>query len=80
MKNCSGQCIAGTIVAIIFGALFLWTLVLAYHTQVADLRSYDVLPWYVLALIFLAIAKWGKHWAYGCPHCGPHTEAKAVKK
>lgn len=76
MKGCNGRCVGGIIVAIIFGALFLWTLVLAYHTQKANLWDYNVLPWYILALIFLAIAKWGKHWAMMCPHEGGKMEKK----
>lgn len=69
MKNCTGQCLAGAIVAIIFGSLFLWTLVVTYQTHIQDLWSYAVLPWYILSLIFLAIAKWAKCWGWNCPHC-----------
>ena len=76
MKNCSGKCIAGIIVAIIFGGLFLWTLVLAYRTHITDLWNYNVLPWYILSLVFLVIAKGGKKWGMGCLHCMPESGKK----
>ena len=68
MKGCSGQCLAGMIVGIIFGALFLWTLVVAYQTHILDLWNYNVLIWYLMAVVFLAIAKMAKHWGMKCPH------------
>ncbi len=67
-NNCSGQCIAGIILAIIFGALFLWTLVFGYQAQVLN-RNVSAFVTYVLALVFLAIAKYAKLWGMGCA-CG----------
>ena len=80
MKGCNGRCLAGVIVAIIFGALFIWTLVIAYQTQLTDLWNYNVLPWYLLALVFLAVAKGAKHWAMGCPHCESESPKSEKKK
>lgn len=79
MKNCNGHCIVGGIVAILFASLFLWTLVIAYQTQLGSLWNYNVLPWYIIAFVFLAIAKWGKCYAYECPHCQADN-GKSMKK
>lgn len=76
MGKCTGKCLVGVIIAIIFGALFVWTLVVAYQTHITDLWNYNSLLWYVLALIFLAIAKCAKHWGMGCPHYGSGTGGK----
>ena len=69
MNDCTGRCIAGIVVAIIFGSLFLWTIVHGYHTQLNNLSSFAALPWYLLALVFVAIAKAAKMWGMGCEHC-----------
>lgn len=69
MEKCTGRCLVGIIIAIIFGALFLWTLVFAYQTHIRNLGNYLILGWYLLALVWLAIAKVGKRWGMGCSHC-----------
>ena len=89
-NNCSGQCIAGIIIAIIFGALFVWTLVFGYQAQVVN-RNVSAFVTYVLALVFLAIAKFAKMWGMGCPGghmggmghgccCGPMESEKKKKR
>ncbi|MBU0953471.1 MAG: hypothetical protein KKA90_03565 [Nanoarchaeota archaeon] len=67
-RDCTGQCVAGVIIAIIFGALFLWTLVLGYQTQVIG-RNVSAFVTYALALVFLVIAKVAKCWGKSCT-CG----------
>lgn len=76
MKNCNGKCVGGAVIAIIFGALFLWTLVATYktHSAAANLWDYNVLAWYGLAMVFLTIAKVGKSWGMGCSHCQPEAK------
>ena len=69
-KGCSGKCIAGIIIAIIFGALFLWTLVDGIGLQ-WRVGTYSALAEYLLALVFLAIAKSAKWWAMSCGHSMP---------
>jgi len=72
MENCNGRCIAGVIIAVIFGALFLWTLFFAIKLQwTGAMYSYGTYWYYLLALIFLAVAKGAKWWAFTCPHCRP---------
>lgn len=79
MGKCTGRCLVGTIVAIVFGALFLWTLVVAYQTHIANLMSYNSLMMYVLALVWLAIAKCAKCWGRGCSHCTVNGKGKKRK-
>ena len=55
-NGCSGRCIAGVIIAIIFGGLFLWTLIDGIRLQWGAQSMY-ALAEYLLALVFLAIAK-----------------------
>ncbi len=67
MNGCSGRCIAGVIIAIIFGGLFLWTLIDGIGLQWRAGSAY-ALAEYLLALVFLAIAKAAKWWAMSCGH------------
>lgn len=68
MGDCTGRCIAGIVVTIIFGSLFLWSVVLAYHTQLDNLWSFNALPLYLMALVFAVIAKAAKMWGMKCTH------------
>lgn len=69
-EGCSGKCIAGIVIAIIFGALFLWTLIDAIGLQ-WRVGTYYALAQYLLALVFLAIAKAAKWWSMSCGHSMP---------
>ena len=69
-KDCTGQCIAGVIIAIIFGGLFLWTLIDGIGLQWRAQTPF-ALAEYLLALVFLAIVKAAKWWAMGCNHPMP---------
>ena len=76
MKGCSGQCIIGIVVAIIFGALFLYTLISGIQNQwLVRATAATVIVQYILAFVFLAIAKVAKTYAYQCEstHSG-HAE------
>ncbi|MBU0530304.1 MAG: hypothetical protein KKC05_01400 [Nanoarchaeota archaeon] len=75
----SGKCAIGIVIAIIFGALFLWFLVHGYILQTSGTQMLTVYSYYFVALIMAAIAKLGMH--LGHPHhheCGPVSNA--VKK
>ncbi|MBI4176449.1 MAG: hypothetical protein HY518_04540 [Candidatus Aenigmarchaeota archaeon] len=67
--DCSGRCIIGGIVAIIFGALFLMTLVYGFLLQQRGGGLASVYGVYVGSLIFLGIAKWAMWYSKGCKHC-----------
>lgn len=81
MKGCTGQCLVGAIVAIIFGSLFLYTLIMGLQTQWVDRGPAGaVIIQYIMAFIFLAITKLAKHHAYSCSHCEVKPMTKAVTK
>ena len=82
MKGCSGQCIIGIVVAIIFGALFLYTLISGIQNQwLVRATAATVIVQYILAFVFFAIAKVAKTYAYNCEKCHPpmaeHTHITA---
>ncbi|MFH1978739.1 MAG: hypothetical protein ABIJ92_05420 [Candidatus Aenigmatarchaeota archaeon] len=64
--GCNGRCVAGVIIAIIFGALFLWTLVQGFVFQTAGAPMATAFGYYLIALIFVVVAKWAKMWAHAC--------------
>jgi hypothetical protein len=63
--KCDGRCIMGVIVAIIFGALFLWMLVAGYLTQAAG-NGLTAFAYYLVALVFAVVAKMSKYHAECC--------------
>ena len=78
--KCEGKCLIGTIVAIIFGALFIWTLVTGFLTQAAGGMA-SAFAYYLVALVFLVIAKLAKWHAMSCgakPEGKLERVAKAV--
>jgi len=74
--NCNGRCIIGIVIAIIFGALFLWFLVQGFLYQSAGVAMATAFAYYLVALIFAAIAKISKNWAMVC-EC--HIESAPTK-
>ncbi|MBI4019932.1 MAG: hypothetical protein HY367_01255 [Candidatus Aenigmarchaeota archaeon] len=68
-NDCSGRCVIGAIIAIIFGAAFILTLVSGFLLQQRGGGLASVYGMYVAALIFLAITKMAIWYSKGCPHC-----------
>lgn len=61
------RCYISVILAIIFGALFLWSFVNGFKLQfTTDANFWIVFIWYVLALIWLSMAKIFKKNFYLC--------------
>lgn len=80
-SKCTGRCIAGIIIAIVFGALFIWTLIQGFLVQSAGREMAMVFWYYVGALVFLAIAKTAKYWAMHCGcDCNYGEKAKETKE
>ena len=77
MKGCSGQSIVGVIVAIIAGALFLYTLIFAFKFQWMGGSMSASVFLYILALVFLAIAKVSKAYSHECVRPTHHALHKA---
>lgn len=84
VNGCDYRCITGIILAVIFGALFLWFLVQGFVLQTGGAAMLTAFLYYLATLILLVITKHLKYWA---SHCGcsccitPETKtSKAVKK
>ncbi len=69
--KCEGRCATGCIVAIIFGALFIWMLVTGYLTQAAG-NGFTAFAYYLVSLVFLTLACMSCHFGM---HCG---ESKGI--
>jgi hypothetical protein len=63
--KCDGRCITGIIIAIIFGALFIWMLVTGFLTHAAG-NGFTAFAYYLVALVFAIAAKMSKWHAMRC--------------
>lgn len=81
-NGCDYRCITGIILAVIFGALFLWFLVQGFVLQTGGAAMLTAFLYYLASLILLVITKHLKYWASHCSCCTtPETKtSKTVKK
>ncbi len=63
--KCDGRCITGVIIAIIFGALFIWMLAAGFLIQLAG-NAFTAFAYYLVALVFAVAAKMAKWHAMRC--------------
>ncbi len=63
--RCDGRCITGVIIAIIFGALFIWMLAAGFLIQAAG-NSFTAFAYYLVALVFAVAACMSCHHAMRC--------------